>query len=242
MPSLQVNERDVELLSLNEKVLKLEALNRKLRDENQHLESRNNIEVKELNHRIKNHLNLLMSTMRLEIDASTNTEVKDCLKVHESRVYTLCTLYDFMSVRESHSMVDTRMILEYYVDVLKEFYLKPYPDIELNWKFTSRKMSVHQMSKLTMIINEAVNNAVKHAFPNNRGSIDIQLVTMGRDQLMLTVTDDGMGCPDYVEHYSSSLGQSLLKAFGSDLGGEFHLECSDTGGTVAKVIFKSKIE
>ncbi len=46
-----------------------------------------------------------------------------------------------------------------------------------------------------MILVELLTNAFKYAFPNNRrGTLDINLVSQGRD-MILTVDDDGDGLP-----------------------------------------------
>ena len=48
-----------------------------------------------------------------------------------------------------------------------------------------------------LIINEAVTNAIKHAFPAGRkGTIGIEFIRRDDKFFSLTVRDDGVGCAD----------------------------------------------
>jgi two-component sensor histidine kinase len=83
-----------------------------------------------------------------------------------------------------------------------------------------------------LIINELISNCLKHAFPDDRaGEIRVELRRNG-DQLMLAVTDDGIGFPEHLDfRNTSSLGLQLVNTLTHQLGGELELK-GDPGTTV----------
>jgi two-component sensor histidine kinase len=82
-------------------------------------------------------------------------------------------------------------------------------------------------------VNEAVTNAYKHAFPDGRtGEIGVTLEKVGLDgtgALALTVWDNGIGLP--AKGRDGSLGLTLIRRFGEQLGGELTLSGEGHGGT-----------
>ncbi len=100
----------------------------------------------------------------------------------------------------------------YCLDQLVRFELEVEP-IELD---------VTQAVPLGLIINEAVTNAFKYAFPDGRpGTVSLSLQRQGEATCQLTVADDGVGLPaNYDPSQSRSLGMTLLHGFSGQLGGE----------------------
>jgi two-component sensor histidine kinase len=88
-----------------------------------------------------------------------------------------------------------------------------------------------------LIINELVSNALKHAFPKGReGEITIQLVRGNRNQITLTVSDNGVGFPEHVDFRKSpSLGLTLITSLVEQLDGVIELDRS--GGTAFTITF-----
>ncbi|TGD77538.1 sensor histidine kinase, partial [Hymenobacter wooponensis] len=83
---------------------------------------------------------------------------------------------------------------------------------------------------LGLIINEAVTNTLKHAFPPpRRGTLTVSLVSLGPQQYQLTITDDGVGLPPGFElTRSRSLGMVIIKGLSRQLDGQ--LAVSTAGG------------
>jgi signal transduction histidine kinase len=83
----------------------------------------------------------------------------------------------------------------------------------------------NQGKPLRLIINEALTNAFKYAFPHGRsGRIGISLQQPEPGQYVLEIKDDGVGLPEnYDPGRSRSLGMTLLHGFSEQLGGELTL-------------------
>ena len=80
---------------------------------------------------------------------------------------------------------------------------------------------------LGLLINEAVTNSIRHAFPSGEGSIT---VTMESDGLLyLRGEDDGTGMEGVPD---GTVGLSLMRALADQLEGELEIE-SDHGTAVS---------
>jgi two-component system, sensor histidine kinase PdtaS len=98
-------------------------------------------------------------------------------------------------------------------------------------------MDVSQAVPLGLILNEAISNSLKYAFPNDRdGEIIISLSRTSFNHYLLSISDNGIGMP---EHFSKkkpgSLGMSLMAGLSEDLEGNFALE--NNNGTTIKISF-----
>jgi two-component sensor histidine kinase len=80
-----------------------------------------------------------------------------------------------------------------------------------------------------LIINELITNALKHAFPNgNGGEIRIRLQTIPKDQLTITIRDNGVGFPLTTDlSQSKSLGLQLVNTLVSQLEGVITMQQQD---------------
>ncbi|MDZ5646428.1 sensor histidine kinase [Nitrospirillum sp. BR 11828] len=78
---------------------------------------------------------------------------------------------------------------------------------------------------VTLVLNEVLSNAFKHAYPGGRGgALSITLRREGAEGV-LTVTDDGVGMPDATARAGrKSLGLLLIDAFTRQLRGSFRYE------------------
>jgi two-component sensor histidine kinase len=96
---------------------------------------------------------------------------------------------------------------------------------------------------LSLIANELLLNSLKHAFDGRAaGRIDAELRTI-RDQVTLTIRDDGNGlCPPAIESEEQrGTGMDLVQAISHQLGGEFVINRVPAGGTIATISFPSRM-
>jgi two-component sensor histidine kinase len=71
---------------------------------------------------------------------------------------------------------------------------------------------------LALIVNEALTNALKYAFPNDQsGRIDVTFRHTSSNVLRLTIQDNGIGMP--AKRRTGSLGLTLLEVLAEQIGG-----------------------
>jgi two-component sensor histidine kinase len=96
------------------------------------------------------------------------------------------------------------------------------------------QMSAAHLGPVGMIASEALSNAVKHAFPDDRrGQIEVRLESCG-GKFELVVRDDGEGLPATVTPLS---GRALIATFARQLGGASHVGPGPEGGVEVRVTF-----
>ena len=103
------------------------------------------------------------------------------------------------------------------------------------------EMDVSQAVPLGLILNEAITNSLKYAFPNDReGVIEITLSNTSSNQYLIEISDNGIGIPSHLKNKKAgSLGMSLMAGLSEDLDGSFSIE--NNNGTVIRVLFVHNI-
>ena len=67
-----------------------------------------------------------------------------------------------------------------------------------------------------IIVNELMMNAVKYAYPDGAGPIHVELKAQG-DDLVLTISDDGVGLDVKADPRSTGMGQRIVSAMAAKL-------------------------
>jgi len=100
------------------------------------------------------------------------------------------------------------------------------------------KLDVAQAVPVGLILNEAITNAIKYAFPAQRGEIKVVL-QLAEETIILTIADNGIGLPvNFDIQKASSLGMEMMKALSKQLGGYFKIE--NYGGAIITVEFRAE--
>ena len=98
-------------------------------------------------------------------------------------------------------------------------------------------LNISHAIPLGLIINEAVSNSIKYAFPGKRkGEILISLVDNG-EQIKLELADDGIGMPQNTyQTEQESLGLELMKGLSEDIEADISFDVKN--GTRITIIFR----
>ena len=79
-----------------------------------------------------------------------------------------------------------------------------------------------------IIVNELVMNAVKYAYPDGAGPIDVVLHAQG-DDLLLSIADNGVGLNGKTDPRSTGMGQRIVTAMASKLEASVERDPDHTG-------------
>ena len=87
-------------------------------------------------------------------------------------------------------------------------------------------LDISQAVPIGLILNEAVTNALKYAFPLQRkGEISIRLTKTENNCFILEIADNGIGLPEKFDAGNNqSLGLRLMKGLSEDLSARFSIE------------------
>lgn len=114
--------------------------------------------------------------------------------------------------------------------------------IALDVKVDEIYLNIDTAIPCSLILNEAVSNCFKHAFPQGRkGEIKIALHSVQNNRLKLTVKDNGIGIPEELDfRKTESLGLQLARILTEQIDGTVDLRRDN--GTIFKLIFEEQKE
>lgn len=186
--------------------------------------------LKELNHRVKNNMQTIVSLIRLQSDEIKDERLKDILLTIQNRINAMSHLHELLYKQENIAYVDVYEYLENLIEEVKDSY-DTYIDIHLNIK---TKLKMEQSIYCGLIINELVTNSFKYAFPNKEGNIFISL-EKENEMIKLIVKDDGIGYDE--KNANISLGLTLVNTLAvNQLKGNMNIDSKE--GVITTILWE----
>ncbi|KLE06430.1 7TM diverse intracellular signaling domain-containing protein [Aliarcobacter butzleri] len=174
--------------------------------------------LKELNHRVKNNMQTIVSLIRLQSDEIEDEKLKDILLTTQNRIAAMGHLHELLYNQENINFINVYEYFETLVDEVKSSYDESI-NIHLDIK---TKLKMEQAIYCGLMINELITNSFKYAFLNKKGNIYITL-EKSNNTLKLCVKDDGVGFDK--DNTTFSLGLTLVNTLAlNQLKGEMDIE------------------
>ena len=194
--------------------------------------------LREVHHRVKNNLQVIISLLRLQAGRSADSATRSGLDDCERRIRSMSMVHERLYKSDNLESVDFGGYLTgMAVDLAASLGCD---DVALDVRAEHVELPLDQAIPCGLIVQELVANAIKHAFPGNRsGRVEIGFALDPVSGLLrLNVTDNGVGLPDTAQSETDSLGFKLVSALTSQLNGELRTETrSDGSGTRVEVTF-----
>ncbi|MDW4499478.1 PAS domain-containing protein [Sulfitobacter sp. D35] len=201
-------------------------------------EARNSVNVnlramRELKHRVKNHLAMIVSMVRLQArDKDTGPE---SVRTLARRVESLQLLYEEMSGYEGDSGAGT-VALGTYISRLANTtaHLDGRPGIRVNLDISDARCEAELAAKIGLILSEVMNNALQHAFVGrDEGLLDVRLDDLDRDKVLIRIADNGIGMADTSRWPDpESVGGRVVLGLVNDLEADLDVDSGPGGTTV----------
>jgi two-component sensor histidine kinase len=207
-----------ELRELNEKH-ELEKAKRALET----LVQQKELLLKEVNHRVKNSLQIVSSILQLQVPHTKNAEAADALRSAAARVLAIAAVHERLYTGEDASVVRLDVFLH---DLCAEIGRTCDCPDGITTDVERVDVPTDMAIPLALIVNELVTNVVKHVGP----PCEIRLRTDGGGTLKLTVSDKGSGPEQNRPH--TGLGTRIVEAFTTQLGARVETKQSRGGYTI----------
>jgi len=192
--------------------------------------------VKEIHHRVKNNLQIVMSLLNSQSAYIDNESALVAIHDSQHRVHAMSLIHQKLYNSENISSIDISLYIREMVSYLSESF-NIGQRIRFEFAIDSLEMDVSQAVPLGLILNEAITNSIKYAFPDGRnGVIAISLSNTTPNHYLLSISDNGIGMPPQSGNKKpGSLGMSLMKGLSEDLDGALSIESNS--GTTIKISF-----
>ncbi|WP_324261680.1 histidine kinase dimerization/phosphoacceptor domain -containing protein [Altererythrobacter sp. H2] len=201
----------------------------KLKDE---LVLRNDILLRELQHRVANSLQIIASVLMQSARRVQSEETRLHLHDAHNRVMSIATLQSQLAVRNS----DEVELRKYMRDLCASIGASMIDDpdrISIGTSIEDVAASANAAVSLGLIVTELVINALKHAFPGRLQQGHIEVDYLRSDgSWTLSVDDNGNGMGAEADA-RPGLGTGIVEALAKQLDAEVHTESSDRGTKVS---------
>jgi len=179
----------------------------------------------EVHHRVKNNLHTVLSFLSLQARYLTG-DALEAIKISRQRIYAMSLIHQKLYLADDVKTIDIKSYLDEFISYFKDC-LSPEVQIKFIMKIDAIRLPVTKAIPIGLIVNEAITNSAKYAFPDNReGVIFIELVQQN-EIIELVITDDGIGMSENVNLSEfDSLGIKLIKGLTNDIGGSISFDSS----------------
>jgi len=125
--------------------------------------------LRELHHRVKNNLQIIMSLINIQLH-DADDKAREALLSILTRVKALAIIQESIYSSETYTMVNMKSCVSRLTEHLRSLFNSHKISFHIN---TDLKLNLETAMPLCLIINELVTNSIKHAFPENEGSVHI---------------------------------------------------------------------
>ena len=196
--------------------------------------------LKEIHHRVKNNLQLITSLLNLQAEDSDAQSIEDFLYKGQNRVKSMALIHEQLYRSDNIAVINIQDYIQQLVSgIFQSFGIQP-EEIKLYLKLDQVKLDIDQAIPLGLIINELVNNSLKHAFADKEDD-NLLMIELKEKQsgVELVIRDNGSGFESY-ESTQNSIGLSLVKLLARQLKGSINFNLDR--GTEVRLRFENVVE
>ena len=202
----------------------------------EHLLADKDMLLKEVHHRVKNNLQIVMSLLSTKIAYLENKEAVEAIEESQQRVQSIALIHQKLYREERGLSIEIKSYLHDLVEDLNVSFNAGKREIKFKMSVENIVLDVEQAVPIGLILNEAITNAIKYAFNALGGVITITIKNSDEGEIEVVVKDNGKGLPkDFDLAKSNSLGMEMMKGLGHQLKGT--LKISNENGVTLKLKF-----
>lgn len=194
--------------------------------------------LREIHHRVKNNMQIISSILNLQSFAVKDPKLLDILKQNQNRIKSMAMIHEKLYQSKNLVEIDFSEYLESLTADIFYTYSIRTAEIDIDLDIDKKIMlNIETAIPCGLIYSELLSNSIKHAFPNDQGGKIIVEFKRSDDELMLRVSDNGVGLPEEIDFQKTeTLGLQLINNLVKQIDGAIKLD--KTHGTSFKVKFK----
>jgi two-component sensor histidine kinase len=185
--------------------------------------------LKEVNHRVKNSLQVVTSMLHLQANAVGDPALSERLAEAAGRVNAVGRAYERLAYTADYETID---LIDYLRQIVGDLEPTVAPCIVEFAAPGAIQFAADRAILVGLIVTELVSNAGKYAYPDRAGgsiSVEAQLQS-DQQTLSISVRDEGVGLPvDFDPASSKRLGTRLVNALSQQLKGELARPAASRG-------------
>ena len=180
-------------------------------------------------------MQIIASLLHLQANSSTQEDVKAALSNAMGRVAAVAQVHRRLYTSQDLNSVMLNQYLEALLEDLRRS-AEGNRMSRLTLKAEPVEIDPDRAVAIGIIVNELVMNAVKYAYPDGPGAIQVELTAEG-DDLELSIADNGVGLNVKSDPRSTGMGQRIVGAMAAKLCTEAERDPNHDG---TRVVLKFK--
>jgi PAS domain S-box-containing protein len=176
--------------------------------------------LREVHHRVKNNLQIILSLLNLQSRQSSDTQVRDAFRESQNRIRAISMVHERLFITRDIETIELGAYTRSLAANLLSFYEIQKERVQIHVAMENLTISLDTAVPLGLIINELIANSLRHAFPNERaGGITITGTDAG-GILEIRIIDNGVGMSPVADpEEAKTLGIKLVYVLIQQLNG-----------------------
>ncbi len=182
-----------------------------------------------IHHRVGNDLQVIESLLALQAARAPDPAAARALVESQDRVRTMALVHRTLAKSEDRTRVDFRSLLDSRATGLMKSRAPGGGRPTLAIEAAAVALPIEQAVPAGLLVNELLSNALRHAFPDGRrGGVRIGLERVAGEEVLVSVSDDGIGLPESLDCADArTLGLQLVGLLADQLAARMAIERGD---------------
>lgn len=189
--------------------------------------------VREIHHRVKNNLQIVVSLLRMQSQEVNNPEFRVLFQESINRIMAMSLIHQKLYQNENLSQI---RIGDYLDELIHEIMNLSFREQEVHYEIKTEvgKIGLKTLIPVGLLVNELVSNSLKHAFHETTNArIQIEIQKEGESHLRLTYFDNGVWKQ---QMDNSSFGLVLIDTLIEQLEGTQEISRGENGTTYSILV------
>lgn len=197
--------------------------------------------LREIYHRVKNNLQIISSMLNLQTRQTSDEHTISLFTETQNRVISMALVHEKLYESSGLSELNFAHYIQDLCSHLVNVYALRRSEVHLNFDCEPIHLNADIAIPCGLILNEAVSNALKHAFPEYLNfstpyEINISLQRFKVKYARISIQDNGIGLPNELCFENlESLGLRLIQRLSQQIDGELTIQRDK--GTCIQVLF-----
>ena len=189
-----------------------------------------NVLLRELDHRVKNNLQRVISLLEISAQQVSGTNVHPVFLACTNRLHALSLVHETLYRSTNLQQVDFVLYLEQLVAKLCQHYDLPHCQIRQEVRAIPLMLDMDRLIDIGLVLSELLTNIYQHAFSHQQtGMIRIDMKPLDAHMVELIVADNGEGMRQTDAKKANQFGLTFVRAIiERNFAGEVQIQ-SDNG-------------
>ena len=200
--------------------------------------ARQDVLLREVNHRVANSLQLIASLVHLQASALEDDAARSALQDIQSRIAAVMQVHRRLYTSDDIENVDMSDYLTGLVAELQQSLSASGPSAtSISLRSQAIQLNPDKAVSLGVVVAELVTNAFKYAYPPGQpGEVRVNFDHDGHETLRLCVEDDGRGFDETLKAQGTGLGRRVIAAMARSLGSQLEFDPTHRGARARAVL------